>query len=136
MQSWQLPAFIAFVLWGLWALFPKLTTSYIDPRSALFFQALGAFGVALVVLATLGFRPQVDARAVPLALLTGVLGMSGGIAYLYAISRGPAMLVSVLTALYPLLTVVLAWLFMGETVSGRQWLGIVLAMVSIALIVG
>ncbi len=136
MQSWQLPAFIAFVLWGLWALFPKITTSYIDPRSALFFQALGAFGVALVVLATLNFRPQLDARAVPLALVTGVLGMTGGIAYMYAISRGPAMLVSVLTALYPLLTVVLAWLFMGETVSLRQWLGIALAMVSIALIVG
>lgn len=136
MQSWHLPAFIAFVLWGLWALFPKITTSYIDPRSALFFQAVGAFGVALVVLATLGFRPQLDARAVPLALVTGVLGMSGGIAYMYAIARGPAMLVSVLTALYPLLTVVLAWLFMGETVSVRQWLGIALALVSIVLIVG
>ncbi|MEW5892110.1 MAG: EamA family transporter [Pseudomonadota bacterium] len=136
MQSWYLPAFLAFFFWGLWALFPKITTSLIDPRSALFFQALGAFSVALVVLATLNFRPQLDARAVPLALLTGVLGMTGGIAYLYAISRGPAMLVSVLTALYPLLTVVLAWLFMGESVSVRQWLGIALALVAMALLAG
>lgn len=136
MHSWYLPAFLAFVLWGLWALFPKITTSIIDPRSALFFQALGAFFVALVVLATLNFRPQLDARAVPLALLTGVLGMSGGIAYMYAISRGPAMLVSVLTALYPLLTVILAWAFMGETVSLRQWAGIVLALLAMALLAG
>ncbi len=136
MHSWYLPAFLAFVLWGLWALFPKITTSIIDPRSALFFQAVGAFMVALVVLATLNFRPQLDARAVPLALLTGVLGMSGGIAYMVAISRGPAILVSVLTALYPLLTVVLAWAFMGETVSLRQWAGIVLALIAMALLAG
>lgn len=136
MQTWYLPAFLAFVFWGLWALFPKITTSLIDPRSALFFQALGAFCVALVVLATLHFRPQWDARAVPLALLTGALGMTGGIAYMFAISRGPAMLVSVLTALYPLLTVVLAWAFMGEAVSLRQWAGIVLALVAMALMAG
>jgi transporter family protein len=136
MHNWYLPAFLAFVFWGLWALFPKITTSLIDPRSALFFQALGAFSVALVVLASLDFRPQWDARAVPLALLTGVLGMTGGIAYMYAIARGPAMLVSVLTALYPLLTVVLAWAFMGETVSLRQWLGILLALSAMVLLSG
>lgn len=136
MHSWQLPAFIAFVMWGLWALFPKITTSYIDPRSALFFQALGAFGVALVVLASLNFRPMLHGVAVPLALLTGVLGISGGLAYMYAISRGPATLIAVLTALYPLLTVALAYFFMNEPVSLRQWLGIALALLSIVLIVG
>jgi transporter family protein len=136
MPSWTLPAFIAFLTWGLWALLPKITTSLMDPRSVLFYQALGAFLAALAVLASLGFRPMFDARAVPLALLTGALGMAGGLAYLYAISRGPASLVAVLTALYPLLTVALAYLFLGETISPRQWLGIALALLSIALIVG
>lgn len=102
----------------------------------LFFQALGAFLTALVVLGTLGFRPMVDARAVPLAMLTGALGMAGGLAYLYAISRGPATLVAVVTALYPPLTVVLAATFLGEHVSLRQWLGIGLGLVSIVLIIG
>ena len=136
MPSWTLPAFIAFVTWGLWALLPKITTGLIDPRSVLFFQALGAFLTALVVLATLGFKPMVEARAVSLALLTGALGMAGGLAYLYAISRGPATLVAVTTALYPLLTVVLAATFLGESVSLRQWTGIGLGLVSIILIIG
>ncbi|MEW5967037.1 MAG: hypothetical protein AB1720_08615 [Pseudomonadota bacterium] len=26
MPSWALPAFIAFVTWGLWALLPRITT--------------------------------------------------------------------------------------------------------------
>lgn len=136
MPSWTLPAFIAFVTWGLWALLPKITTGLIDPRSVLFFQALGAFLTALVVLATLGFKPMVEARAISLALLTGALGMAGGLAYLYAISRGPATLVAVVTALYPLLTVVLATIFLGESVSLKQWLGIGLGLVSIVLIIG
>lgn len=136
MPSWTLPAFIAFATWGLWALLPKITTGLIDPRSVLFYQALGAFLTALAVLATIGFRPMVDARAVPLALLTGALGMAGGLAYLYAISRGPASLVVVVTALYPLLTVALAYFFLGEHVSLRQWVGIGLGLVSLALIVG
>jgi transporter family protein len=136
MPSWTLPAFIAFLTWGVWALLPKITTRFIDPRSALFFQALGALAVALLVLASLGFRPMLDARAVPLALATGALGVIGGLAYLYAIARGPATLIAVLTALYPLLTVVLAYVFLGEAVSLRQWLGIALALVAIVLIVG
>ncbi|MFN3544683.1 MAG: EamA family transporter [Thiobacillus sp.] len=136
MPAWTLPAFIAFFAWGLWALLPKITTGILDPRSVLFFQALGAFLTALVVLATLGFRPMLDARAVPLAMLTGALGMAGGLAYLFAISRGPASLVAVVTALYPLLTVALAYAFLGETVSVRQWIGIGLGLVSLALIIG
>jgi len=136
MRNWYFPALLAFVFWGLWALFPKITTRLIDPRSALFFQAVGAFSVALIVLATLDFRPHWEPRAVGLALLTGMLGMTGGIAYMYAIARGPAMLVSVLTALYPLLTVVLAWAFMGEQVGLRQWAGICLALLAMILLAG
>lgn len=136
MSSWLFPAFIAFVLWGLWAFVPKITVQYVDPRSALFFQALGAFLFGLVVLASLEFRPMLHERALPLALITGVMGVAGGLAYLYAVARGPVGLISVLTALYPLITVLLAHFFMGETISLRQWLGIGLALLSIVLIVG
>lgn len=136
MSAWLLPALIAFVLWGLWAYIPKITTQHIDPRSALVFQAVGAFAFGLVVLATLGFRPMLHERALPLALLTGVLGIAGGLAYLYAVARGPVTLISVLTALYPVLTVLLANLFLGEAVSPRQWLGILLGLAAIILVIG
>ncbi len=136
MSSWLFPAFIAFVLWGLWAFVPKITVQYVDPRSALFFQALGAFLFGLVVLASLEFRPMLHERALPLAMITGVMGVAGGLAYLYAVARGPVSLISGLTALYPVLTVLLANLFLGEAVSPRQWLGIILGLFAIVLVIG
>ncbi|MCS6786437.1 MAG: DMT family transporter [Thiobacillaceae bacterium] len=136
MNGWIVPAAIAFVTWGLWAFVPKLTTRHLDPRSVLFFQTLGAFVVGLAVLASLNFRPALHGPAVGLALLTGALGAIGGLAYVWAIARGPASLVAVLTALYPLLTILLALAFLGETLSARQWSGIILALVALALIVG
>lgn len=136
MTAWYLPAFIAFVLWGLWAFIPKITVQYLDPRSALFFQALGAFAFGLAVLASLEFRPMLHARAVPLALLTGLLGVGGGFAYLYAVARGPVGLIAILTALYPILTLLLAFLFLGETVTPRQFAGIILGIIALVLIAG
>lgn len=134
MPSWSLWALIAFLAWGLWALLPKVVTQHIDPRSAIVYEALGALTVAAVVLASLGFRPAWHGGAVALAFLTGVLGILGGLAYLFAVQRGPVSLIAVLTALYPLVTVALAYVWFGETLSPRQWLGVLLALLAMALI--
>ncbi len=134
MPSWSFWALIAFLAWGVWALLPKLVTRHIDPRSAILYEALGALTVAVVVLASLGLRPAWHAGAAALAFLTGVLGILGGLAYLYAVQRGPVSLIAVLTALYPLVTVALAYVWFGETLSPRQWLGVWLALLAMALI--
>jgi transporter family protein len=43
---------------------------------------------------------------------------------------GKASIVVPLVALYPLLTVLLALVFLGEQLGGRQWLGVLLAIVA------
>lgn len=134
MPAWSLWALIAFLAWGLWALLPKIVTQHIDPRSALVYEAIGALTVAVAVLASLGFRPAWHAGAAALAFLTGVLGILGGLAYLHAVQRGPVSLIAVLTALYPLVTVALAYVWFGETLSPKQWLGVLLAMLAMVLI--
>jgi transporter family protein len=134
MQPWVVPAAVAFLCWGLWAFLPKLTTRYLDPARSLVYQALGGLLVALVVLAVLGFRAEGDPRGVGLALATGVLGVGGALAYLYAVVRGPVALMATVTALYPVIAVALAAAFLHEPVSARQWLGIGLALVALALV--
>lgn len=134
MPPWVAPAALAFLFWGIWAFLPKLTTRYVDPASAIVYHALGGLVVALVALAMLGFRPAADPRGVGLAVLTGVLGIGGALAYLYAVLRGPVAVIATVTALYPVLTVALAAAFLHEPLTLRQALGVVLGLVAIALV--
>ena len=134
MTGWKLPAFGVFVAWGLWSFVPKLTVRYIDPRSAAIFEALGTLIVALGLLWSLEWRPQSHPVGVALALSTGMLGLLGALSFLVAVDRGPVSLVTMLSALYPALTVSLAVLFLGETITARQGCGMLLALASMALI--
>ncbi|BBA35387.1 uncharacterized protein sS8_3450 [Methylocaldum marinum] len=134
MTRWILPAAATFFCWGIWAFLPKLTTRYIDPRSAIIYEAAGGLVVAMIVLALIAFKPAADPRGIGLALSTGVLGTMGAFAYLYAVTRGPVTLVSTVTALYPILAILLAGLFLNDTVTLRQAAGIVLGVIAIVLI--
>jgi transporter family protein len=134
LQPWAVPAAIAFLCWGVWAFLPKITTRYVDPASAVVYEALGGLLVALVVLVLLGFRPATDPRGIGLATLTGALGVAGALAYLYAVTRGPVAVIATATALYPVLAIVLAAALLHEPVSGRQALGVVLALVALVLV--
>ena len=136
MTGWKLPAFGVFVAWGLWSFLPKLTVRYIDPRSAAIFESLGTIVVALGLLWAMQFRVQMHPIGIALALTTGVLGLLGALSFLVAVDRGPVSLVTILSALYPALTVSLAVLFLGETITIKQACGMLLALVSMALIVG
>lgn len=134
MTHWLLPAAAAFFCWGIWAFLPKLTTRYIDPNSAIVYEAAGGLIVALAVLILIVFKPATEPRGVALALSTGVLGAMGAFAYLYAVAKGPVALVSTATALYPILAIVLACFFLNESVTLRQGIGIVLGLIAMALI--
>jgi transporter family protein len=131
--QWMIPALVAFACWGVWAFLPKMTTRYLNPSSAVIYEALGGALVALAVLAFIGFRPEMHARGISLALLTGVLGLLGALAYLFAVRKGPVMLISTITALYPVLAVALAYVLLHEPVTWKQAAGIALALIAILL---
>jgi bacterial/archaeal transporter family protein len=133
MKPWLLPTFGAFVLWGLWSFIPKITTRYITPKSALVFEVTGGIAVALIVLISLRFKPDFHPTGMVLALITGVLGFTGALLFLSAASKGPISIVAVLSALYPVITVILSIIILEETLSIRQWLGIGLGVISMIL---
>jgi transporter family protein len=133
-NHWILPAAAAFVCWGIWAFLPKLTTRYIDPKSAIVYEAVGGLAVGLVVLALIAFKPAAEPHGILLALSTGILGATGAFAFLYAMTKGPVTLVSTGTALYPILAIALACFFLNESITLRQGVGIVLALIAMALI--
>lgn len=134
MKQWLLPTFGAFVLWGLWSFIPKITTKYISPKSAILFEVLGGMLIAIIVLFSLKFKPDIHPKGVLLAITTGILGFAGALCFLYAASKGPISLIALLSALYPVIAIVLAMIFLNESISIKQGLGIVLGLGAMILI--
>jgi drug/metabolite transporter (DMT)-like permease len=69
----------------------------------------------------------------PYFLLNGILDVSGNGFYLLAGQVGRLDISAVLVSLYPASTVLLAWLFLHEKISRSQSVGILAALVAIAL---
>jgi len=134
MKEWLLPTFGTIVFWGLWGFIPKITTKYISPKSAIVFETLGGIILGIVILISLNFKPDIHPKGVLLAVLTGLLGFAGALCFLYAALKGPISLVAVLSALSPIITVLLAMFFLNETITIKQGLGIVLGLGAVVLI--
>jgi transporter family protein len=134
MKSWLLPVLGSFLFWGLWGFLPKITTRTITPMSAMIFEAIGGMLVAGIAFLSGGYRFELTRQGVFLALLTGMFGILGAWTYLQAVSTGKVSLVVSFTALYPILSILLALLFLGETLSIRQGVGILFALLSMLLI--
>jgi transporter family protein len=134
MVRWQLPATITLLIWGLWAFLPKLALRAFDPRSVLVWESLGSVLVGLGVLVSTGFRVQTTPVGVLAAVVAGVCGLGGALLFLVALERGKASVVVPFTSLYPLVTLVLSVLFLGERPSAANLLGVFFAMVAVVLL--
>lgn len=133
MDNWLTTAFIAFLLFGLWGFFPKLAVNYISPASAIVYEVAGTIAVGLLALKLIGFRPEVHPKGILYAVLTGVTGMLGTLFFFYSVKNGKVSVVASLTALYPLITILLAALFLREPISPRQVVAMFLALVALYL---
>ncbi len=85
-----------------------------------------------VVVTGAAWRP--DRRLVPAISVVGMLDMTGNGAFILAVQAGALAVAAVLSSLYPVTTVVLAWLFLHERVTRTHAAGIALAMAAIACI--
>jgi len=134
MKDWLLPTLLTLFTWGLWAFLPKLAAKYIDPQSSIIYQVAGGLLVGLVVLVSVKGQVQFNVPGFTLSLAIGILGFFGAFMYLVAVSRGPLTLVAPVTALYPMLAILLGLIFLGEAITLKQGAGIGLSIVAIYLI--
>ena len=108
-----------------------------DPMSGMWpLLAARATSVALVTVLALritgGWRVPLDeSRHILFAGLTELLAT---IFTLLAFQRGPIVIASVLSGLYPVATVTLAWIYLGERLSVTQRIGVVVALIAVPLV--
>ena len=134
MKEWILPTFGAFMCWGLWSFIPKVTTTYLEPKSAIVYEVLGGVLLAAIAVFVLKIRPDIHPQGIALAMTTGMLGFLGAFCFLVAVSKGPVTIVATLSALYPIVSITLAVLLLHETLTLRQCAGIALALLSVILV--
>ncbi len=118
--------------WGLY--FPPLhAASRADPYWAVL--VFRCTSVSLTLGALLLLRgARAPWREVPIVALAGLLDVGGNLLYGLASQRGIVSTVSVLSSLYPIVTVALAMLVLRERIARVQLIGIALTFAGIGLI--
>jgi drug/metabolite transporter (DMT)-like permease len=93
--------------------------------------------VVITLWVVLGRQPwRVERRLWPALVVVGVLDMAATGAYLAAIAIGPLSIAAILSALYPVITVILAALVLRERITPAHAAGIAAAGLAVALIAG
>ena len=122
--------------WGTWAIVSKLGTNEISAAGMQFIFAFGFIPVAFLVLILKPLKFERNLKGIAYSMGNGVLAGIGGLA-LFAAYRtgGNTSVITVATALYPVITVVLAFVVLHERLTWVQLVGLgfaALAMVILA----
>jgi uncharacterized membrane protein len=97
------------------------------------YQAIGTLIVIFSVLISIDFRPEVHPRGIVFSILAGLAAALGAVFFLLALAKGKASVVVTMTALYPLITLLLSAIFLKETLTLKQGLGIFCSLLALLL---
>jgi transporter family protein len=134
MNSWQLFTGVTLMTWGIWGFASKLAANAVPPRMALLFQCVGVLVFSFVVLTMERFRVTWSRPGFGWAFLAGFFAFAGFLTYFSALQKGPTSVVVVVSALYPLVTILLSVALLHERLNARQGVGIALAVVAAVIL--
>jgi transporter family protein len=133
--SW-LMALASMVSWAVGSLIAKLATNRIGEKAAMWDMVGYVPGVILFGLIV--FRNQdiihVDKWGLILAMLAGFIGSLGAIFFYVLISKKEASVAVPITALYPALAAILAFIFLREQITAVKVVGIVMSAAAMVLL--
>jgi bacterial/archaeal transporter family protein len=133
-KPWYLYALLTVLMWGVWGVFSKLGSAHSRPRQMLLFQAVGVFAFALITLALEKFKIEPSLPGFSWSFAAGFFTFIGFLTFFAALEQGKASTVVTLSALYPVVTILLSILFLHEKLTMRQVAGIALALVASVLL--
>jgi drug/metabolite transporter (DMT)-like permease len=122
----------AVACWGLWAFLPKIALRKASPAAVFVIEALGAMAVGSVVLALApkSFHPL----GALFAFGAGIAGYAGIYLFIRLADRGSIGTAAAATSIYPVVTVLLGAVFLGERPTLLQAVGVLLAVIAVFLI--
>lgn len=123
---------LVFIGWGVSAFFDKLTTNRLGPNG----MWLWIFFTAPVLLLAVPFyflsqKFGFDRVGVSYLILSAATNLLAIIAYYLLLLRADLSTAAPLTALYPALTALLAFIFLNEGITAAKITGIILSLIAI-----
>jgi len=126
---------IATIFWGLWSILMKMALKYAEWHQVFLFSSIPGIFIAIAMFLTFKTsKIETNSPAIYYSILAGVLGALGTIAFNIALKSGKASIIVPLTSLYPIITIIIAKIFLREQITSLQGLGILLAIISIFLL--
>lgn len=134
MEKWYILGMMAIICFGVGSFFGKIGSAGDLPSRVYFFEALGTLTVFSVFFIFNREEIMTDFRFNPFALAMGITWGAGTVMFIIALQYSKLSIIAPLTALYPAVTVLLAYLFLGERLEIRELTGISLAILSLFLL--
>jgi len=133
-------ALMAFALWGFWSLTSKVAVSKIGPGNVFGFYVISSLTVPLVYawFRKAGFRVFKTEKPSLISWVFGAAGLalnvSGTLIFSFALSIGQSSLVVPISGAYPLVTVTMALLMLGEKLNRFQLIALAFVIMGLVLI--
>lgn len=136
MPEWLWYTALTILLWGAWGVQSKVVLKYASPWANQIFFPIGLAPVVVPLLFNRKLRAGGNIRrGAAWALLTGLLGGVGNVAFFLALDKGgPASVVVPITCMAPLVTVLLAGAVLSERITRAQKLGVAVSILAIVLL--
>ena len=131
---WLRYALLCVFCWGLWGFLSKVGSAAASPLQMQILFTLGMLPVAIGMLLHMRGKLDRDRIGISYGLLSGVATGLGTLGYFAALREQDASVVTPLTAVYPILTVALAFAVLRERLNKVQMGGMFLALASIVIL--
>lgn len=131
-NSWLTFVVIHVTFMGIWGALSEIPEKNGFPATLIYVVwAIMMIPAAIVALGINNWKLEFNKRAVFFGCLTGILGAGGQLVLFLTLRIAPAYLVFPLLSLTPVVTILLAVIFLKEKTGTLGWLGIVIALFAI-----
>ncbi|MEA3265928.1 MAG: EamA family transporter [Candidatus Fermentibacteria bacterium] len=125
----------ATVLWGMWAVLVKISSTKLGHWPSVLVYTMFSLGTVAILFFSLGQTlKNMNVSGFLIAGLAGVLGGLALVLFQKAVSCGPVSTSTALTALYPVIAIVFGAFFLKENLSTLNVIGVFLAIAAGILI--
>ena len=138
-DHWHLPLWLWYALlcifwWGLWGFLSKIGSVTASPLQMQILFTLGMLPVAIGMLLLMRGRLDRERLGIAYGFLCGIATGLGTLGYFAALRQQDASVVTPLTGVFPILTVLLAFVVLRERLNKVQMGGMLLALASIVIL--